>query len=261
MLCEYKPRYNRSMASLSMPASDSAVRLRPLSDKPWGLPPGVACVWSSSMSSSHDSTMSVSPLGSNTCECTSGGRSSFFPPSVSDELAPALGMDGRRDRVARMASPPALSLPPPLLPPLRQASGMGRPPSTSPADPSLGSTCPIIPTPVPAARLGVIGLRGWMGTCEGCMRGASPRGPGMGEGDTRLSGGDRSRAPPRPWRYALSDASGAPRTVLSSTCMCSLLGVNGVRSMLMDCTIPPGLPLPSPTSTFPGALFRLEDYS
>jgi|AntAceMinimDraft_1070359.scaffolds.fasta_scaffold14590_3 hypothetical protein len=60
------------------------------------------------------------------------------------------------------------------------------------------STCPIIPTPVPAARLGVIGLRGWMGTCEGCMRGASPRGPGMGEGDTRLSGGDRSRAPPRP---------------------------------------------------------------
>jgi hypothetical protein len=37
----------------------------------------------------------------------------------------------------------------------------------------------------------VMGLRGWMGTCEGCMRGASPSGPGMGDGVTRLSGGDR----------------------------------------------------------------------
>jgi hypothetical protein len=45
------------------------------------------------------------------------------------------------------------------------------------------------------------------------------------------------------------------------TCGTERTGVNGVRSMLMDCTIPPGLPLPSPTSTFPGALFRLKDYS
>lgn len=63
------------------------------------------------------------------------------------------------------------------------------------------------------------------------------------------------------WTRNCNNGCEAVHTMDAMTCGTERTGVNGVRSMLMDCTIPPGLPLPSPTSTFPGALFRLKDYS